>query len=80
MEIAVLGSGNVGKALASSFIRAGHRVTLTASTPTTPAPSPARPAARPPIPISRPQPAPKSWSWPCSTRPSTRSWPKPATP
>jgi 8-hydroxy-5-deazaflavin:NADPH oxidoreductase len=33
MEIAVLGSGNVGKALASSFIRAGHRVTLTASNP-----------------------------------------------
>jgi 8-hydroxy-5-deazaflavin:NADPH oxidoreductase len=33
MKIAVLGSGNVGKALASSFIRAGHRVTLTASNP-----------------------------------------------
>jgi predicted dinucleotide-binding enzyme len=33
MEIAVLGSGNVGKALASSFTRAGHRVTLTASNP-----------------------------------------------
>jgi predicted dinucleotide-binding enzyme len=33
MRIAILGSGNVGKALASSFTRAGHRVTLTASKP-----------------------------------------------
>jgi NADPH-dependent F420 reductase len=33
MQIAILGSGNVGKALASSLTRAGHRVTLTASTP-----------------------------------------------
>jgi predicted dinucleotide-binding enzyme len=33
MRIAILGSGNVGKALASSFTRAGHDVTLTASNP-----------------------------------------------
>jgi len=33
MQIAILGSGNVGKALASSLTGAGHRVTLTASTP-----------------------------------------------
>ena len=33
MQIAILGSGNVGKALASSFTRAGHSVTLTASNP-----------------------------------------------
>jgi predicted dinucleotide-binding enzyme len=33
MEIAILGSGNVGKALASSFTRAGHSVTLTAPNP-----------------------------------------------
>jgi NADPH-dependent F420 reductase len=33
MQVAILGSGNVGKALASSFVRAGHGVTLTASNP-----------------------------------------------
>jgi 8-hydroxy-5-deazaflavin:NADPH oxidoreductase len=33
MQIAIVGSGNVGKALASSFTRAGHSVTLTASNP-----------------------------------------------
>jgi NADPH-dependent F420 reductase len=33
MQIAIVGSGNVGKALASSFTRAGHGVTLTASNP-----------------------------------------------
>jgi 8-hydroxy-5-deazaflavin:NADPH oxidoreductase len=33
MEIAIIGSGNVGKALAGSFTRAGHSVTLTASNP-----------------------------------------------
>ena len=33
MQIAIIGSGNVGKALAGSFTRAGHDVTLTASNP-----------------------------------------------
>jgi 8-hydroxy-5-deazaflavin:NADPH oxidoreductase len=33
MRIAIIGSGNVGKALAGSFTRAGHGVTLTASNP-----------------------------------------------
>jgi 8-hydroxy-5-deazaflavin:NADPH oxidoreductase len=33
MQVAIVGSGNVGKALASSFTRAGHGVTLTASNP-----------------------------------------------
>jgi 8-hydroxy-5-deazaflavin:NADPH oxidoreductase len=31
MEIAIIGSGNVGKALAGSFTRAGHDVTLSAT-------------------------------------------------
>jgi 8-hydroxy-5-deazaflavin:NADPH oxidoreductase len=31
MKIAIIGSGNVGKALASSGTRAGHEVTITAS-------------------------------------------------
>ena len=30
MQIAIIGTGNVGLALAGSFIKAGHRVTLTA--------------------------------------------------
>ncbi len=33
MQIAIIGSGNVGKALAGSFTRAGHGVTLTAAHP-----------------------------------------------
>jgi 8-hydroxy-5-deazaflavin:NADPH oxidoreductase len=33
MQVAIIGSGNVGKALAGSFTRAGHDVTLTASNP-----------------------------------------------
>jgi 8-hydroxy-5-deazaflavin:NADPH oxidoreductase len=35
MKIAIIGSGNVGKALARSSIRAGHRVTLSAASPET---------------------------------------------
>jgi 8-hydroxy-5-deazaflavin:NADPH oxidoreductase len=35
MKIAIIGSGNVGKALARSSIRAGHKVTLSASSPET---------------------------------------------
>lgn len=33
MQIAIIGSGNVGKALAGSFVRAGHEVSLSASDP-----------------------------------------------
>src|SRR5437879_3078450 len=33
MKIAMIGSGNVGKALATSAIRGGHEVTLTATSP-----------------------------------------------
>jgi predicted dinucleotide-binding enzyme len=33
MDIAIIGAGNVGKALASSFKRAGHEVTISAATP-----------------------------------------------
>jgi 8-hydroxy-5-deazaflavin:NADPH oxidoreductase len=33
MQVAIIGSGNVGKALAGSLVRAGHRVTLSASNP-----------------------------------------------
>lgn len=33
MKLAIIGSGNVGKALATSAVRAGHEVALTASTP-----------------------------------------------
>lgn len=33
MNVAIIGAGNVGKALATSITRAGHAVTLSASTP-----------------------------------------------
>ena len=33
MKVAIIGAGNVGKALATSITRAGHHVTLSASTP-----------------------------------------------
>jgi predicted dinucleotide-binding enzyme len=33
MKVAIIGAGNVGKALATSLIRAGHDVALSASTP-----------------------------------------------
>lgn len=33
MDIAIIGSGNVGKALGSSLVRAGHSVTFSATTP-----------------------------------------------
>ena len=33
MEIAIIGSGNVGKALGGSFTRAGHSVTISAAHP-----------------------------------------------
>ena len=33
MKVAVIGAGNVGKALATSITRAGHQVTISASTP-----------------------------------------------
>jgi len=33
MKIAIIGAGNVGKALATSALRAGHQVTLSASNP-----------------------------------------------
>ena len=33
MKVAIIGAGNVGKALATSIIRAGHDVTLSATTP-----------------------------------------------
>jgi 8-hydroxy-5-deazaflavin:NADPH oxidoreductase len=33
MKVAIIGAGNVGKALATSITRAGHDVTLSASTP-----------------------------------------------
>ncbi|MDQ6918089.1 MAG: NAD(P)-binding domain-containing protein [Candidatus Dormibacteraeota bacterium] len=33
MKVAIIGSGNVGKALGTSLVRGGHEVYLTASTP-----------------------------------------------
>ena len=33
MKVAIIGSGNVGKALAGSATRAGHKVTLAANNP-----------------------------------------------
>src|SRR5258705_6494648 len=33
MDIAIIGAGNVGKALAGSFKRAGHQVTIAAAHP-----------------------------------------------
>src|SRR4030088_3000024 len=33
MKIAIIGAGNVGKALATSSVRAGHHVTLSAANP-----------------------------------------------
>lgn len=33
MKVTIIGSGNVGKALASSGVRAGHTITLTATSP-----------------------------------------------
>ncbi len=33
MKVAIIGAGNVGKALATSITRAGHEVTMSASTP-----------------------------------------------
>ena len=33
MKVAIIGAGNVGKALATSITRAGHEVTISASTP-----------------------------------------------
>ena len=33
MKVAIIGAGNVGKALATSISRAGHEVTISASTP-----------------------------------------------
>lgn len=33
MNIAIIGAGNVGKALATSIVKAGHTVTLSASDP-----------------------------------------------
>ena len=33
MDIAIIGTGNVGKALGSSLVRAGHTVTFAASNP-----------------------------------------------
>src|SRR3989442_15827358 len=33
MEIAIIGAGNVGKALAKSGVRAGHKVTLSSANP-----------------------------------------------
>jgi hypothetical protein len=33
MKVAIIGSGNVGKALASSGVKAGHEVTITATSP-----------------------------------------------
>jgi hypothetical protein len=33
MKVAIIGAGNVGRALASSITRAGHEVTISASTP-----------------------------------------------
>ena len=33
MKIAIIGAGNVGKALATSFTRAGHEVTVAANHP-----------------------------------------------
>ena len=33
MQVAVVGAGNVGQALAGGFVRAGHDVTITASSP-----------------------------------------------
>ena len=35
MKVAIIGAGNVGKALATSLIRAGHDVSISASTPET---------------------------------------------
>src|SRR5262245_61378187 len=34
MKVAIIGAGNVGKALTTSFTRAGHEVTITAADPT----------------------------------------------
>ena len=33
MDIAIIGAGNVGTALAGALARAGHRVTISAKTP-----------------------------------------------
>ena len=33
MKVAIIGAGNVGKALATSITRAGHDVVISASTP-----------------------------------------------
>ena len=46
MKIAIIGSGNVGKALAGLFVRAGHGVTLSAAHPEHARGPPRRPARR----------------------------------
>ena len=40
MDIAIIGAGNVGTALATAFVRAGHHVTIASRDPRTPRPSP----------------------------------------
>lgn len=46
MNIAIIGSGNVGKALASSMVRAGHSVTITGSDASSPRAAAAATGAR----------------------------------
>ena len=74
MDIAIIGAGNVGRALAHSLTRAGHRVTLAARIRNTPGRSPQRSAAWPRRPTRRPHRPHRSSSSRCpSSAPQSRS-------
>ena len=57
MDIAIIGAGNVGTALATAFARAGHTSPSRRATPRMPAPSPRRPVRRSPPRTPKPSPA-----------------------
>jgi predicted dinucleotide-binding enzyme len=60
MEIAIIGAGNVGRALAGSLGRAGHSVTLSAQHYDHATAVAKTPALAPPTPTARPSNRPRS--------------------
>jgi len=72
MNIAIIGAGNVGKALAASALRAGHTVSVSSASGDSAAPQPRRQAPGRRSPTGRPSRERTSWCWPFRTRQWTR--------
>jgi 3-hydroxyisobutyrate dehydrogenase-like beta-hydroxyacid dehydrogenase len=71
MDIAIIGSGNVGKALAGAATRAGHSVTMASAQPEHAEEAARSAGARAANSSREAVRGSKPWYWPCRAPPST---------